>query len=133
VVSLAGRYADIFQFTGLSHGEGGRPTLGGFAVADLMTRARWLSEAAGERDSDIERSALVQMIGIGPDAPSAEDIAARFSVDVDAVRDTPFALFGSVQQIVDLLERIRERIGVSHYVIRDAEVFAPVCQALTGS
>jgi hypothetical protein len=34
--------------------------------------------------------------------------------------------------LIDKLERIRERTGISHYVIRDAEAFAPVVAALAG-
>lgn len=129
VVALAGRYADIFQFTGLTHGPGGRPS-GDFALSSLDRRARWLEEAAGGRE--IERSALVQFVGVGPSAPTAEDLAARFEVPADAIRETPFALFGSVEQMVDRLERLRERLGISHYVIRDPENFAPVVDALSG-
>src|SRR4051794_68245 len=62
MVALAAEYADIFQFTGLVHGEGGVPTPGGFALADVRRRAEWLDAGAGDRGDDIERSALVQMI-----------------------------------------------------------------------
>ena len=129
VVALAGRYADIFQFTGLTHGPDGKPA-GDFALSSLDQRARWLSAAAGDRE--IERSALVQFVGVGPSAPSAEDLAAQFKVDADILRETPFALFGSVEQVVDRIERLRERLGISHYVIRDPVNFAPVVEALSG-
>jgi probable F420-dependent oxidoreductase len=132
VVALAARHADIFQFTGIVHGAGGAPGSGGFGVPALVERARWLTEAAGERDAVIERSALVQFVGIGAGAPSAEDLAERFEVDVDLVRDSPFALVGGVEEVVDKLQRLRELLGISHYVIRDAENFAPVVEALSG-
>jgi probable F420-dependent oxidoreductase len=132
VVRLAARYADIFQFTGIVHGEGGKPGGAGFGVPALVERARWLAEAAGERDADIERSALVQVVGVGPDGPSAENVAGRFEQDVDLVRESPFALFGPVEQVVDKLQRLREQLGISHYVIRDPENFAPVVDALAG-
>ncbi|MCO1660439.1 TIGR03621 family F420-dependent LLM class oxidoreductase [Pseudonocardia humida] len=132
VVRLAARYADIFQFTGIVHGEGGAPSGGGFAVPALVERARWLSEAAGERDGGIERSALVQFLRIGADAPSAEEVARAFELTADAVRDSPFALFGSVEQVVDKLQRLRELLGISHYVVRDPDAFAPVVEALSG-
>ena len=48
VVALAGRYADIFQFTGLVHGDGGKPSGAGFALGDILERARWLTSAAGD-------------------------------------------------------------------------------------
>ena len=132
VVGLAGRHADVFQFTGLQHADG-KADLTGFAVAELDPRARWLAAAAGDRDADIERSALVQVVGVGPDAPSPADVGARFGLPADVVRETPFALLGSVEEITDKLGRLRERLGISHYVIREPEVFAPVVAALDGT
>ena len=39
---------------------------------------------------------------------------------------------GSVDQTVDKGERLREQLGVTHYVVRDPEGFVPVVEALTG-
>lgn len=133
VVRIAARYADIVQFTGLTHGEGGDPSPGGFAVDAVRRRARWLADAAGERSAEIERSALVQATIIGDRA--AEQIAAtarRFDVDEELIDHTPFVLIGSVAQVVDKLERQRADLGISHVVIRDPEGFAPVVAALAG-
>ena len=65
VVGIAARHADIYQFTGLTHGEGGEPAAGGFGIEDVRRRSRWLEEAAGDRLAEIERSALVQLVDIG--------------------------------------------------------------------
>lgn len=132
VVGLAARYADIFQFTGIVHGPGGAPGVAGFAIDEVVERGRWLTEAAGERDAAIERSALVQFAAVGPDAPGAEDLAARFSLDAEVLAETPFVLSGSVEQVVDRVQRIRERTGTSHWVVRDPRGFAPVVEALAG-
>lgn len=131
VVGLAGEFADIFQFTGLTHGERGVPSGGGFALEDLLERSRWLEEAAGDRHDDIERSALVQFTHIGDDAPSSADLSERFEMPGDVIESTPFALFGSLDQVVDKIERLRAQLGITHYVIRDPEGFAPVVDALT--
>ena len=130
VVSLAGRYADIFQFTGLVHAPDGSPTAGGFALSEVERRARWLSEAADGRT--VERSALVQACFVGDEAPGAAELADRFELDDETIADTPFALSGSVEHIVDKLERLRERTGISHYVVREPEAFAPVVDVLAG-
>jgi probable F420-dependent oxidoreductase len=133
VVGVAARHADIFQFTGLHHGEGGVPHGGGFAIEHVEQRARWLSELAGGRDGAIERSILVQATHVGDDSTATLDrFAARFEMPVELLAATPFVLVGSVEQIVDELERRRERLGVSHVVVRDAEGFAPVVAALSG-
>ena len=133
VVGIAARHADIFQFTGLTHGEGGEPSAGGFGIEDVRRRSRWLAEAAGDRLADIERSALVQLVDIGADAGDRMAATAeRFEIAADQVEHTPFLLIGSVEQVVDKLERLRDDVGISHYVIRDAESFAPVVDALAG-
>jgi probable F420-dependent oxidoreductase len=131
VVGLAGRYADVFQFTGLTHGERGEPTGDGFAVRALRERSRWLEDAAGDRHADIERSALVQFTHVGGDSPSSADLATRFDLPAEVVAETPFALVGSVDQVVDKIERLRELLGITHFVVRDPDAFAPVVAALS--
>lgn len=144
VVGIAARHADIFQFTGLTHAvdeDGrGRPTAGGFAIDALRERARWLADAAGaagDRADEIERSALVQHVEVtGNDSPPVaarlEELADRFHLPAEVLADTPFVLVGSPGQIVDKLERLRADLGLTHYVVRDAEGFAPIVAALAG-
>lgn len=130
VVSTAARFADVFQFTGLVHGEGGRPSSTGFAMTEVARRGRWLDEAVGDRD--VERSVLVQFVAVGGDAPSTGDLAERFDLDEDVADTTPFVLCGSVAEITERLEHLREQLGISHVVVRDAEAFAPIVEALAG-
>lgn len=133
VVSEVGPLADIFQFTGLTHAADGTPAPGGFAADQVAERARWLAEAAGDRDDEIERSVLVQSTHVGPGADEAIAQAADgLGVDEDLVRTTPFLLLGSFDQLVDELERRRAELGISHVVVRDAEGFAPIVAALRG-
>jgi alkanesulfonate monooxygenase SsuD/methylene tetrahydromethanopterin reductase-like flavin-dependent oxidoreductase (luciferase family) len=130
VVGIAARYADIFQFTGLTHGDGGELSPGGFAMEQVRQRARWLAAAAGDRLDAIERSSLVQFVHVGDGADEQLDSTAeRFELSREVIDETPFVLIGSVAQIVDRLERLRSDVGISHYVVRDAERFAPVVDA----
>lgn len=138
VVGVAGRHADIYQFTGLSHAPvTGDPTPGGFAVDQLIERRAWLDDAAGDRISEIDLSSLVQILHVGDDADAAgaarAEAAADLGIAVDDVDGLPFILIGSVDQIVAKLERTRELLGIHHYVIRDADAFAPVVARLTGT
>jgi hypothetical protein len=48
------------------------------------------------------------------------------------IDDTPFILLGSLEQIIDKIERLRRDLLISHFVVRDAEGFAPVVAALAG-
>jgi probable F420-dependent oxidoreductase len=133
VVGIAARYADIFQFTGLTHGEGGQPAPGGFGIDAVRQRARWLADAAGDRLEAIERSSLVQFVHVGDGADAQiESTAERFELSRELIDETPFVLIGSVDQVVDKLEQLRSDVGISHYVIRDPEGFAPVVAALAG-
>ena len=133
VVGIAARHADIYQFTGLTHGEGGQPAPGGFAIDAVRERARWLAEAAGDRFGDIECSALVQLVHVGSGADEQIDkTAEQFGVDRALLDETPFVMIGSVAELVDKLERLRSDVGISHLVIRSAEAFAPVVDALAG-
>jgi len=133
VVGIAGRHADIFQFTGLTHGEGGQLSPGGFAIEQVRERANWLAASAGDRIDDIECSTLVQVTYVGADAAAeVGKTAERFGVSADLIEETPFLLIGSLEEVVDKLERLREDVGISHVVVRDAEGFAPVVAALAG-
>lgn len=133
VVGIAAGFADIFQFTGLTHAADGTPQPGGFALAAVRRRAAWLTDDAGDRDATIERSTLVQLVSItdGGDARLAE-LAEQSELPADLLSETPFALIGSVAQVVDKLERLRDELGISHVVVRDADAFAPVVDALAG-
>ena len=132
MVRLAAEHADVFQFTGLVHGEGGKPTGSGFGMTHVSERARWLDEFAGDRGAAIERSALVQVAAIDDHATSVDEVAARVGVDVEELALSPFVLIGSVEQVVDKIETVRERVGITHYVVRDPQGFAPVVAALVG-
>lgn len=133
VVELAARHADIVQFTGLTHGADGTPTAGGFAMAEVVRRHEWIAAVEAERVHPLERSVLVQVSHVGAGAQErATELAAQFGVEPALLDETPFVLVGSVEQVIDKVERLREVIGVTHFVIRDAAGFAPVVEALTG-
>ena len=55
-------------------------------------------------------------------SPDLVPVAARFELDEALLADSPFVLAGSVEQVVDTLERVRERTGISHYVISSTSV-----------
>lgn len=133
VVGLAGELADIYQFTGLTHNlDTGEPSPGGFALADVQLRRDWI--VASDRAEEIEMSALVQVAHLGDGADEvAAGISERTGLVPEAVAATPFMLVGSLDEVVDKLRRQRDELGISHIVIRDAEAFAPVVAALSGT
>ena len=132
-MGLAGRHADIFQFMGMTHDDSGALAASGFGLDHLRRRAEWLAESAGDRIDSIERSALVQRTAIGTDVgDQLDEVVEHIGLSPDELADCPFVLIGSTEQVVDKLERLRDLLGISHYVVRDAEGFAPVVEALRG-
>jgi probable F420-dependent oxidoreductase len=133
LIEIAARQADIVQFTGVTFGPDGTPDTRGFRLEATQERARWLAEAAGERDRQIERSVLVQHTVIGGDTRAAvEQATSWLGVGPDVVEAIPFLLFGSVSQVVDRLHALRDTLGVSHIVVRDFVGFGPVVAVLAG-
>jgi probable F420-dependent oxidoreductase len=135
ITTVAAPFADIFQFTGLTHDPAtGVPAPGGFARADVRCRRDWLRAAAGERFDTIELSALVQATRIGADAPAERDaIAERLGSPPDVIDETPFALVGTEDDVVEKLLALREDLGISHVVVRDPRGFAPIVDRLSGT
>ena len=133
LIEVAARHAHIFQFTGLSHGVNGAPRLDGFRFEAVAERNRWFMRAAGHRLATVERSVLVQVCHIGHGAHERNQaLLQEWGFDLRTVQRTPFALVGSIRQVVDKLEWLRDELGVNHVVVRDAEGFAPIVAALAG-
>jgi len=143
VLSFAGREADIV-------GINANLRAGVFdtrARADLTAEATgrkiaWLRDAAGVRFDDLELSLMCSVVAITDDRERlAAAVATRFGVDTAAVLASPFALIGTVDQMVDALQRVRDRYGISYILYGpestaaptvSAEAFAPVVARLTG-
>ena len=134
VVSLAGRMADIFQFTGLTHDPTtGQPSAGGFARERVAERYEWLCAAAGGRYEEIEVSTLVQQTKVGAGAGEAlEAAASRMGFTESFIDACPFALIGSHAQVVEKLQGLREDFGIHHVVSRDPDDLAPIVAELAG-
>lgn len=132
VVELAGRHADMFQFTGLSHDPStGSPSLDGLAPESIARRRRWLVDAAGERLGGMHLSVLIQGTTVGGGAQASRDaFAARLGIEDSLVDACPFVLFGTVEQVVEKLHSLREQFGIHHIVSRDPDDLAPVVAAL---
>jgi hypothetical protein len=88
---------------------------------------------AGARFDVIELSALVQVVNVTDDADAAiADLCQRVDgLSVRDVVDTPYAIIGTVDEIAEKLERCRQRWGISYFIVRDHDQFAPIIQRLT--
>jgi probable F420-dependent oxidoreductase len=138
MLQLSAREADI---AGLEHRvKDGDDTFDAFehSEARLAQKVAFLREAAGERFAAIELNHGIRKIILSEDRRQvAEQRAlARASTGVTAeqVLEDPYMFIGTIDFLVDTLQRRREQYGVSyvHVPFQDIEVFAPVVARLAG-
>lgn len=122
-LALAGRKADIVAIAG-----------GALATREeVQGSVDLVRQAAGPRADAIELSLHLFAVGDGPVPPGIE----RFlGIDVAAMRQSQSMaqLSGSVGDMVDELERRRERLGTTYITVLEAfaEALAPVVGRLAG-
>ena len=92
--------------------------------------------AAGARYAHLALQALVQRVEVTDHRHiAAEELAHRWpQLSPADILQSPYVLVGTVEQIVEDLQRRRERWGLSFYTVfeRDMETFAPVVARLAG-
>jgi probable F420-dependent oxidoreductase len=125
VLRLGGQYADIVSFSGLlrniDFGHAHQPD---WTVDYLDNRIDVVREAADMRFADIELNALLQWVYETDDREAAaagfckevEPLGIHLSVE-DAM-NTPFLLFGTIEEMAASLHHSRERFGISYFTAR---------------
>lgn len=136
VLELAGRHADIVGLNpALPNGRIDAAAGPDATAAATERKIGWIRAAAGDRFEHIELHTRIHLAAVTDDRQGmAEALAAGFGLTVDEALQTPHALVGSVDQIVeDLLVR-RERFGIASIGLSldAAEAMAPVVAALAG-
>lgn len=137
ILTLAAKEADIVGFSGITfRGGGTEPDLSAWKTAAVDERVRLVREAAGDRYDRLELSALVQRVVV-TDNPrqAAEELASRWTqLSVEEILQSPYALIGTADHLVEELRRRRDRWGISYYVIFEPymDAFAPVVARLAG-
>lgn len=136
VLTIAAREADIVGVNAtMSAGVVGPDAFTTMTAEAVDEKVAIVRDAAGNRWNDIEMNIRAFLVNIAPDAAAAaQAIASMLHVETKMVEDTPFALVGPTDKLIeDLLER-RERWGFSYVIVGsdDVESFAPVVAALNG-
>lgn len=134
MLKLAARQADVVSILMQSQPQGGL-SFSGVSSASFDGKLRLIREAAGDRYAQLEINLLMQKTAVSDDRQhAAEQIGAQWGIPPAAVLDCPLALVGSVDAIVDELEKRRQRWDASYVcVFRDAmEAFGPVVARLAG-
>jgi probable F420-dependent oxidoreductase len=137
LLTLAAREADIVALTGITFRSGGtQPDVSAFRAPAVDERLRLIRDAAGARWDGLELNALVQHVAVTDDRRrAASELAARWpSIGAEDILGSPHVLLGTVDQLVEDLQRRRERWSISYYTIFApfAEAFAPVVARLAG-
>ena len=137
MLTLAGREADIVGLNPSLTAGVIDANAGPSATAEATEqKLRWIADAAGDRYPDLELQTRVHLATITDDRQGlAEAVAAPLGVSPDQALDTPHALAGTVEEIVDQCIERRERFGISYICIglEAYEAFAPIVSRLTGS
>jgi probable F420-dependent oxidoreductase len=136
MLGIAAREADIVGINpSLAPGAVGPDVINDMSVEAFEDKVEIVRAAAGDRFAGIELNVRAFLVNVTNDAKSARDgLAAMLGVDPRMVAESPFALIGSPDELVDRLLERRERFGVSYVIVGgdDVESFAPVVAALAG-
>jgi probable F420-dependent oxidoreductase len=141
MLTLAGREADIVGLHFKVNADG-TADASERTEAALARKIGWVREAAGERFGSIELNLLPNSVVITSDREQvagtiAQNIIARrgpASITRADVLASPYWLIGSVEEIADQLQHLREAYGISYWTMRtaDVETMAPVVARLAG-
>jgi probable F420-dependent oxidoreductase len=139
MLQLSAREADI---AGLEHRvKDGADTFDAFehSEAALAQKVAFLREAAGARFAAIELNHGIRKIIITEDRQQAAEQRAReraaTRVTAEQILDDPYLFIGTIEYLVETLQRRREQYGISylHGPFQDIDVFAPVVARLAGN
>ncbi|MEM9514779.1 MAG: TIGR03621 family F420-dependent LLM class oxidoreductase [Actinomycetota bacterium] len=137
VLSIAAQEADIVGINASLHAGRIGPDVIKTMTADAVAeKVAIVADAGAHRLDDIELNIRTFFVRVTDDRAGAiETMSPTIGVHVSTLEDSPFALIGSTEQLIEQLLARREKYGFS-YVIIGPEVidaFAPVVAALAGT
>lgn len=138
MLSIAAREADIIGILpkALTTGTISEEPAERFAET-LAQKVEWIRQAAGERFDEIELSMVVFIELAHNRHQRAEQIVHErgwSGITAGQVLEMPSMLIGSLDQIAEKIQVLREQYAFSYFVIsdRNLETFAPIAAQLTG-
>jgi probable F420-dependent oxidoreductase len=136
VLGIAGREADIVSINpNLKDGTGGSETAPNLVPAKTTQKIDWVREAAGDRFEKIELHSLIGFCMFTEDPMTiAAAMAPAFGISAEDALHVPVLLIGTVDSMVEELQRRREEWGFSYITVEGPwEEFAPVVSRLAGT
>jgi len=139
MLALAAREADIVGLLAgpLNAGEPQDNNPAASSQERLVQKIEWLREAAGDRFTQLELSAITSPVFTSDHRQGAEQVAQRrgwSDVPVEEILRMPTIFVGTVEQIAEQMIERREHFGISYYMVfdRQMEACAPLVQQLSG-
>lgn len=136
MLTLAAQRADIVGINPKIVARSINPRSMATAAADVVDeKVGWIKEAAGSRFDDLELQMQIFVTAVtdNPDDMISK-LAPAFGLPPEVVASAPFFQIGTVDQIKENLQQMRERWGISNIIFQnDATIpMAPVVEALAG-
>ena len=138
MLAIAAREASIIGIQTASVRTGRNvPDPSGLLAETIAEKVGWIRQQAGARFDDIELSIVSSVVVTEHQRAAAERLARERGWEglaVERVLEMPSIFIGSVDQIVDEMQKRRERYGISYYVVSDRslEMVAPIVARLAG-
>ncbi len=132
ILSVAAREADIVGIIPRGMVEPGslqRIDLADMGSTSVAQKVAWIREAAAERFQHLELNLFIKDMALtGPRGDGADQLAHRFALSREQVREIPHLLAGTVDQISEQLRETREEYGISYLALFEEhmEQFAPI-------
>ena len=149
VLTLAGREADVVglaprTLTTAPGGEVVRSDPRSITLAATEEKIAWIRDAAGDRFDALELNVYPAGTATGPivtdharrtAADLVDGIRSRTGVEisVDELLESPHVFIGSVGGLVAKLVELRQRLGISSFMLGDIDALAPVVERLAGT
>jgi probable F420-dependent oxidoreductase len=142
LLTLAARQAQIIGLAPrLIPGDPPRVDARSLTAAATEEKIRWIREAAGDRFSDLELNTYPTggpaVITSNPRAEArrrADRIREQTGTEltVQEILDSPHMFIGSTKDLTRKITDLRERFGISSFLIDDLDTLAPVVEELAG-
>lgn len=137
VLSLAASQADIVGVNPKIVARSINPRSMATAAADVVDqKLAWIREAAGDRFDQLQLQLQVFVTVVTDDPmPVAEKLAPAFGLPPEVILSAPYFQIGSVDKIVDNMQELRDRWGITYIAFQQdaTEAVAPVVARLAGT
>ena len=142
LLTLAAREAQIIGLAPrLVQGDLPRVDARSLTAAATEEKIRWIREAADDRFGELELNTYPSggptVVTSDPRAEArrrADRIRAQTGVEltVEEILDSPHVFIGSITDLTRKFAELRERFGISSFLVDDLDALAPVVEELAG-